>query len=324
MEMSLLSECKQSSSLTFLALFNLFLISFGRWVSSARIFLSSFLPLLQRVRNQDQSVITNIAEQEEEEDQYDYLFREDAETVIVGHGFYPQQGLFTRDRGYTTTRLRVLRILGRGGEDSSRFPLQLFVDHNFELREDTQVEAFGRHTAQFLAESSSHCHAWLTRRAIVLRHGFDKLAFYKARVIRRSTNYDWLDPLSGPLLIPPSKSVYPYEAPISVQTVMRSLGLSPDQESDDLKERYSSKEMSSLFEEKEASLEEVKQAFDVFDENRDGFIDATELQRVLTILGFKEGSHLENCSVMIRSLDGNKDGRIDFNGFVKFMESSFC
>ncbi|CAH8348658.1 unnamed protein product [Eruca vesicaria subsp. sativa] len=182
-------ECKQSSSLTFFALFNLFLISFGRWVSSARIFLSSFLPLLQhhqRVRNQDQSVITNIEAQEQEEED-DYLSREDAEIV------------------------------------------------------------------------------------------------------------------------------------------MRSLGLSPDQESDErLQERYSSKEISSLFEEEEASLEEVKQAFDVFDENRDGFIDATELQRVLTILGFKEGSNLENCSVMIRSLDGNKDGRIDFNGFVKFMESSFC
>ncbi|KAJ4874073.1 hypothetical protein Rs2_44075 [Raphanus sativus] len=64
----------------------------------------------------------------------------------------------TRDRGSTTTRLRVLRLLGCGGEDSSRFPLQLFVDHNFELREDAQVEAFGRHMAQFLAESSSHCH----------------------------------------------------------------------------------------------------------------------------------------------------------------------
>ncbi|WZZ74309.1 hypothetical protein YC2023_085679 [Brassica napus] len=178
MEKSLLSECKQSSSLFFLALFNLFLISLGRWVSSARIFLSRFLPLLQhhqRVRNQDQTVITNIEEQEEE-DEDDYLSREDAEMV------------------------------------------------------------------------------------------------------------------------------------------MRSLGLSADQESDELQERYSSKEMSSLFEEKEASLEEVKQAFDVFDENRDGFIDATELQRVLTILGFKEGSYLENCSVMIRSLDGNKDGRIDFNG----------
>ncbi|KAJ4877834.1 putative calcium-binding protein CML30 [Raphanus sativus] len=74
-----------------------------------------------------------------------------------------------------------------------------------------------------------------------------------------------------------------------VEIVMRSLGLLSDSESDELQERYSSKEISSLFEEKEASLEEVKQAFDVFDENIDGFIDATELQRVLTALGFKEG-----------------------------------
>ncbi|KAH0908464.1 hypothetical protein HID58_031785 [Brassica napus] len=108
------------------------------------------------------------------------------------------------------------------------------------------------------------------------------------------------------------------------EIVMRSLGLSPDSESDGLQERYSSKEISSLFEEKEASLEEVKQAFDVFDENRDGFIDTTELQRVLTTLGFKEGSCVENCMVMIRSLDGNKDGIIDFNEFLKFMENSFC
>lgn len=108
-----------------------------------------------------------------------------------------------------------------------------------------------------------------------------------------------------------------------LELVIRSLGLFPDQESDDqLQERYSSKEISSLFEENEASLEEVKQAFDVFDENRDGFIDATELQRVLTILGFKEGSYLENCLVMVRSLDGNKDGRIGFNEFVKFMENN--
>ncbi|XP_010502905.1 PREDICTED: probable calcium-binding protein CML30 [Camelina sativa] len=108
------------------------------------------------------------------------------------------------------------------------------------------------------------------------------------------------------------------------EMVMTSLGLFPDKDSDDqLQERYSAKQVSSLFEEKEASLEEVKQAFDVFDENRDWFIDATELQRVLTILGFKEGFNLENCLVMIRSLDGNKDGRIDFNDFVKFMENSF-
>ncbi|CAH8267118.1 unnamed protein product [Arabidopsis lyrata] len=109
------------------------------------------------------------------------------------------------------------------------------------------------------------------------------------------------------------------------EMVMRSLSLFSDQESDDqLQERYTAKEVSSLFEEKEASLEEVKQAFDVFDENRDGFIDAIELQKVLTILGFKEGAYLDNCLVMIRSFDVNKDGKIDFNEFVKFMENSFC
>lgn len=185
-------ESKSSSSLPLFTLFNLFLISFCRWVSSTRIFLSRFVPLLQhhqRVfdknnnKDQQESLIKHI----EQEEQHDDLSREDAEMV------------------------------------------------------------------------------------------------------------------------------------------MRSLGLFSDQESDDqLQERYTAKEVSSLFEEKEASLEEVKQAFDVFDENRDGFIDAIELQKVLTILGFKEGAYLDNCLVMIRSFDVNKDGKIDFNEFVKFMENSFC
>ncbi|KAF8051762.1 hypothetical protein N665_1670s0008 [Sinapis alba] len=183
MEKSFLSECKQSSSITFFALFKFFLIGFGRWVSSARIFLSTFFPLLQHHQRVEESLIKQIEEREEE---VDGLCRED------------------------------------------------------------------------------------------------------------------------------------------VEIVMRSLGLLPDSESDELQERYSSKEILSFFEDNEASLEEVKQAFDVFDENRDGFIDATELQRVLTTLGFKEGYCLENCLVMIRSLDGNRDGIIDFNGFLKFIENSFC
>ncbi|KAF8107459.1 hypothetical protein N665_0121s0012 [Sinapis alba] len=108
------------------------------------------------------------------------------------------------------------------------------------------------------------------------------------------------------------------------EMVMQSLGLFTDLESDGLRKRYSSEELLNLFEEKEPSLEEVKQAFDVFDENRDGFLDPIDLQRVLTILGLKQGSNLENCRRMIRSFDGNKDGRIDFHGFVKFMENNFC
>ncbi|KAG2325245.1 hypothetical protein Bca4012_039734 [Brassica carinata] len=108
------------------------------------------------------------------------------------------------------------------------------------------------------------------------------------------------------------------------EMVMQSLGLFTDSESDGLQKRYSSEELSNLFEEKEPSLGEVKQAFDVFDDNRDGFLDPIDLQRVLTILGLKQGSNLENCRRMIRSFDGNKDGRIDFHGFVKFMENNFC
>ncbi|KAL0431721.1 UNVERIFIED_CONTAM: putative calcium-binding protein CML46 [Sesamum radiatum] len=72
------------------------------------------------------------------------------------------------------------------------------------------------------------------------------------------------------------------------------------------------------------NLEEVKEAFDVFDSNRDGFIDAEELQKVLCALGLKEGSEMENCRRMIGLFDENGDGRIDFDEFVKFMESSLC
>ncbi|RZC67626.1 hypothetical protein C5167_011323 [Papaver somniferum] len=68
----------------------------------------------------------------------------------------------------------------------------------------------------------------------------------------------------------------------------------------------------------------ARAAFDVFDDNRDGFIDANELQKVLSALGIREGLTLENCNIMIRRFDDNSDGRIDFNEFVKLMENSFC
>ncbi|XP_022774503.1 probable calcium-binding protein CML45 [Durio zibethinus] len=108
-----------------------------------------------------------------------------------------------------------------------------------------------------------------------------------------------------------------------VEKVMGKLGLFCSQESEELNKSFGSDELSRLFEE-EPSLEEVKQAFDVFDVNKDGFIDAEELQRVLLILGLKEGLKLENCNTMIKTFDENGDGRIDFQEFVKFMENSFC
>ncbi|KAB1211588.1 putative calcium-binding protein CML45 [Morella rubra] len=109
-----------------------------------------------------------------------------------------------------------------------------------------------------------------------------------------------------------------------VETVMQKLEILCSPDGEEFQERFSSKELSGLFDEKEPSLEEVKEAFDVFDENRDGFIDARELQRVLCILGFKEGKELANCNTMIRAFDENNDGRIDFNEFVRFMANIVC
>ncbi|XP_014497253.1 probable calcium-binding protein CML45 [Vigna radiata var. radiata] len=109
-----------------------------------------------------------------------------------------------------------------------------------------------------------------------------------------------------------------------VKTVMAKLGLFCSSESEELQEKYGSKELSELFEEQEPSLEEVKQAFDVFDENKDGFIDAKELHRVLSILGLTQAAELENCHKMITIFDTNQDGRIDFIEFVKIMENRFC
>ncbi|KAK8511755.1 hypothetical protein V6N13_029346 [Hibiscus sabdariffa] len=78
-----------------------------------------------------------------------------------------------------------------------------------------------------------------------------------------------------------------------------------------------------LFEEEEPSLMEVKEAFDVFDENKDGFIDAKELRNALFSWGFIKEVSEDDCQRMIKGFDHNFDGRIDFNEFVKVLDTSF-
>ncbi|KAI3936152.1 hypothetical protein MKX01_021432 [Papaver californicum] len=109
-----------------------------------------------------------------------------------------------------------------------------------------------------------------------------------------------------------------------VEMVMQQMRLTCSQDAEKIHERLGLDELLGLFEEKEPSVDEVRGAFDVFDENSDGFIDAIELQKVLSTLGIREGLTLEDCSRMIITFDDNRDGRIDFNEFVKLMENSFC
>ncbi|KAI3666786.1 hypothetical protein L6452_41823 [Arctium lappa] len=76
-------------------------------------------------------------------------------------------------------------------------------------------------------------------------------------------------------------------------------------------------EAESKEEQEEADLTE---AFKVFDQNKDGFISAKELQIVLGKLGFTEASEMARVEMMISSVDLNHDGRVDFSEFKDMMQ----
>lgn len=78
--------------------------------------------------------------------------------------------------------------------------------------------------------------------------------------------------------------------------------------------------VSQLLEQKEASLEELREAFAVFDQDGDGFISVIELQEVMCRLELAEGMKLEDCEKMIESVDRNGDGKIDFYEFKDMLE----
>ncbi|KAJ8567079.1 hypothetical protein K7X08_019287 [Anisodus acutangulus] len=103
-----------------------------------------------------------------------------------------------------------------------------------------------------------------------------------------------------------------------VEMIMANLGIFANPEGVKIQERLDSNDIFYLFgEELEAKEQDARGAFDVFDENKDGFIDELDLQRVLYALGLKEVSELDNCKKMIMAFDENGDGRIDFHEFVK-------
>ncbi|XP_047969066.1 probable calcium-binding protein CML46 [Salvia hispanica] len=78
-----------------------------------------------------------------------------------------------------------------------------------------------------------------------------------------------------------------------------------------------------IFEGTEPGLEEVREAFRMFDENDDGFVDAEELEKVMSSLGLV-GLSQQECERMIMVFDDDGDGRISFGEFVKLIEESFC
>uniref|UniRef100_A0A0D9XTV4 EF-hand domain-containing protein n=1 Tax=Leersia perrieri TaxID=77586 RepID=A0A0D9XTV4_9ORYZ len=109
-----------------------------------------------------------------------------------------------------------------------------------------------------------------------------------------------------------------------VDSVMRKMGLDFDQQITMDYKSIGLNCMSELFGDDEPSLHEVKQAFLVFDEDNDGYIDAFDLYRVLKNLGLREGVEVDECDQMIARYDRNEDRRIDMVEFIRVLEASFC
>ncbi|XAR56068.1 hypothetical protein NMG60_11036372 [Bertholletia excelsa] len=66
---------------------------------------------------------------------------------------------------------------------------------------------------------------------------------------------------------------------------------------------------------------ELREAFDVFDENGDGLITVEELGKVLCSMGLKEGQRLETCKEMIKNVDVDGDGMVNFHEFKMMMRA---
>lgn len=67
----------------------------------------------------------------------------------------------------------------------------------------------------------------------------------------------------------------------------------------------------------DAAAAELKEAFEMYDQNKNGLISAAELHQILSRLG--EKCSIEDCRTMIKSVDSDGDGCVSFDEFKKMM-----
>ncbi|GAV69959.1 EF_hand_5 domain-containing protein [Cephalotus follicularis] len=65
---------------------------------------------------------------------------------------------------------------------------------------------------------------------------------------------------------------------------------------------------------------ELKDAFDLYDQDKNGLISSSELHLVLNRLGMK--CSFDDCTRMITSVDSDGDGNVNFQEFEKMMSTN--
>ncbi|XP_060205462.1 calcium-binding allergen Ole e 8-like [Lycium barbarum] len=70
----------------------------------------------------------------------------------------------------------------------------------------------------------------------------------------------------------------------------------------------------------DGGVKELREAFDLYDQDSNGLISAVELHKILTRLG--ESCSVEDCTTMINSFDSDGDGYVNFDEFKKMMTNN--
>lgn len=92
-----------------------------------------------------------------------------------------------------------------------------------------------------------------------------------------------------------------------------------DDEADDEDEEVVVEEVLGELEDMSKRSELLLEAFKIFDEDGDGYIDAMELKRVLDCLGLDKGWDMNTIERMVKVVDLNFDGKVDFGEFELMM-----
>lgn len=91
------------------------------------------------------------------------------------------------------------------------------------------------------------------------------------------------------------------------------------EEEDDEDEVGVEEVLGGLMEDVSKRKELLLEAFKIFDEDGDGYIEAVELKRVLDCLGLDSGWDMGEIEKMVRVVDLNFDGKVDFCEFQLMM-----
>lgn len=102
-----------------------------------------------------------------------------------------------------------------------------------------------------------------------------------------------------------------------LQSVLRSLGCPADGDGDGSISFEEFLSANTAGASSARCLEDLRDAFSAYDRDRNGLISAEELHRVLCSMG--EDVSMAACKSMIRSVDTNGDGAVNFEEFMQMM-----